>query len=261
VHNDIIKWGNQLAMPVTFNDAGEITSISIYHEGGIGNVLLGVYSDQDDNPSSRLGITASTAVNPAAGWQTIQLSTPVSVGSNQKVWLSWVFQIAPVTRYTAGTPGRAASLNTWANGMPTSFGPSTIAPNKYSIYCNYTANPNILKNANVPEISEPASVQTISNEDDKIKTNEFFAENFVKTNDFKLYPNPAKSFINVDYSDLPEPGTTIEIIDSSGRTLNKIGAESTSNRIDISQLPNGLYYVKSNNPKWSMTKKLIIVNY
>jgi hypothetical protein len=248
-------------MPVTFNEEGGITSISIYHEGGTGNVLLGVYSDQDGNPSSRLGITASTAVNSTAGWQTIQLSTPVSVVSNQKVWLSWVFQIAPVTRYTAGTLGRAASLNTWANGMPTSFGPSTIAPNKYSIYCNYTANPNMLKSANVPEIPEPASVQTVSINEDKLKTKEFFVENSVKTNDFKLFPNPAKSFINVDYSGLPEPGTTIEIIDSSGRTLNKIEAESTSNRIDISQLPNGLYYIKSNNPKWRMTKKLIIVNY
>jgi hypothetical protein len=135
VYSNSLKWGNQLAMPVKFNAAGEIKSISIYHEGGNGNVLLGVYSDKGGYPSSRLGITATTAVSPGAGWQTIQLSTPVPVISGQKVWLSWVFQNAPAIRYTAGTPGRAASSNTWTNGMPASFGSSTIASNKYSIYC------------------------------------------------------------------------------------------------------------------------------
>jgi hypothetical protein len=111
VYGNTIKWGAQLAMPVTFSESGEITSVSIYHEGGTGNMLLGVYSDQGGFPSSRLGITASTLVSASAGWQTIQLSTPVPVVTGQKVWLSWVFQTAPVIRYTSGTPGRAASTN------------------------------------------------------------------------------------------------------------------------------------------------------
>jgi len=117
VYSNIIKWGAQLAIPVTFTETGEIRSISIYHDGGTGNMLLGVYSDQGGYPSSRIGITASTVVNAAAGWQTIQLSTSVPVVSDQKVWLSWVFQNAPAIHYTSGTPGRAASSNTWANGM------------------------------------------------------------------------------------------------------------------------------------------------
>src|SRR5690606_11741997 len=36
---------NRRAQLVTFNESGEIQSISIYHNGGTGRMLLGVYSD------------------------------------------------------------------------------------------------------------------------------------------------------------------------------------------------------------------------
>jgi hypothetical protein len=257
VYGSSITWVNQLAMPVTFTAAGEIKSISIYHEGGSGNFLLGVYSDQGDFPSSRLGITASTVVNPTAGWQTVQLSNPVPVISGQTVWLSWVFQNNPGIRYTAGTPGRAASSNTWANGMPASFGTSTIAPNKYSIYCSYSVNPNILKDANLSGVTENESVRTISdNENKEISVEK--SVNALAINDFKLYPNPANSVINVEFSVMPEQGTLIEIIDSNGRTLYKKPAESVSNRIDISHIPIGLYFVRCANNHKFVVKKLII---
>ena len=35
------------AIPVNFTEAGEILSISIYHDGGTGNVMLGVSGDQN----------------------------------------------------------------------------------------------------------------------------------------------------------------------------------------------------------------------
>jgi hypothetical protein len=39
-------------------------------------------------------------------------------------------------------------------------------------------------------------------------------------NDFVLYPNPASSYINIDYTFQPED-TKIEILDGSGRTLSQ----------------------------------------
>jgi hypothetical protein len=164
IYGNTIKWGAQLAMPVTFTESGEITSVSIYHDGGSGNMLLGVYSDQGGFPSSRLGITASTMVSASAGWQTIQLSTPVPVVTGQKVWLSWVFQTAPVIRYTSGTPGRAASSNNWANQMPSAFGTSNIASTKYSIYCTYTtqgSQPDVIAPV-VTAFSIPATSSTLT---------------------------------------------------------------------------------------------------
>ena len=46
---------------------GVINSISIYHNGGSGNMLLAVYSDDDGQPYYRMAITESKAVNSTAG--------------------------------------------------------------------------------------------------------------------------------------------------------------------------------------------------
>lgn len=135
VYSSASNLANLMAMPVTFTETGEIKSISIYHNGGTGNLILGVYTDQGGYPSTRLGVSASTTINSAAGWQTIQLTSNVPVSTDQKVWLSWIFQNNPGIRFTSGTPGRASSSNTWNNGMPVSFGSSTISNSKYSIYC------------------------------------------------------------------------------------------------------------------------------
>ena len=40
------------AMPVSFTRMGDIQSLTIYHNGGTGHVLLGVYSDATGAPSS-----------------------------------------------------------------------------------------------------------------------------------------------------------------------------------------------------------------
>jgi len=158
--------------------------------------LLGVYSDQGGYPSSRLGITASTAVNPIAGWQTIQLSTPIPVVSGQKVWLSWVFQIAPGIHYTAGTPGRAASSNTWANGMPASFGTSTIAPNKYSIYCTYS-------------IGGAKSAEIFTSQIDPVNAKSVL----------KAYPNPFTEKLTIEFSSVNDTKATLEIYNIVGSRL------------------------------------------
>jgi pantothenate kinase len=251
---------NLRAVPVTFSENGQINSISVYHNGGSGNVILGVYSDQAGSPSSRLGVTASTVVNSVAGWQTISLTSSVSVTSGQKVWLSFVFQNNPGVRYSTGTPARAQSTTTWSAGMPATFGTASYADNKYSIYCTFTVNPIILKDASILKDFEKEPVQILSVDDDKKELNDISVENVntLKTNDFKLYPNPANSFVNVDYSDMPELGTTIEIIDSNGRTLYKNQAESNLNRIDINQLPVGLYFIRSFSHQKYNVKKLIV---
>jgi hypothetical protein len=198
VYSNTLKWGNQLAMPVSFNEAGEIKSIAIYHEGGIGNFLLSVYSDQGGFPSTRTGITASTAVNPTAGWQTVQLTNPVRVISGQKVWLSWVFQNAPGIRYAAGTPGRAASSNTWANGMPETFGKSTIAPNKYSIYCNF-----------IPDITKSGQILTEN------KMDMMYIEP-------KVYPNPFTDRLRFEFVSPESVNARIDLFDMTGRLVNTI---------------------------------------
>ena len=129
---------NRRAIPVTFSEEGTINSISIYHNGGTGNVLLGVYSDDSGAPATLLGATAQTAVNAAEGWQTVSLAGSVPVSSGETVWLTFVFENNTAIRYEKGTPGRAMTTETWTSGMPADFGPSGHADYNYSVYCNYT---------------------------------------------------------------------------------------------------------------------------
>jgi hypothetical protein len=138
VYSSTSTTANRRAVPVVFSEDGTIQSISIYHNGGTDNVLLGVYSDQSGSPFTKLGATLQTAVSAGEGWQTVTLENPVNVISGQKVWLAWVFQTNPGIRYEVGTPARAQSVALWPGGMPESFGTSSFGNYKYSIYCNYT---------------------------------------------------------------------------------------------------------------------------
>jgi parallel beta-helix repeat protein len=260
VYSQISTDPNRRAMPFTFSESGSIQSISIYHNGGSGNVILGVYSDQSGTPSTQLGVTSSTVINTTAGWQTVTLSAPVDVSVGQTVWLAWVFQNNPGVRYTTGFPGRAQSSATWTGGMPITFGTSYIYNNKYSIYCTYTVN-TTLKNATIPEIANIVSISSpIADDDNEVKKN-VSDEGLIDLkwkNDFKLYPNPAKSFINVDYTNIPEPGTIIEIVDGSGRAIFNKLVESEFNRIDTHLLKSGIYIIRSIYNQQYNIKKLII---
>ena len=59
----------RMAMPYTMTEDGFINSISIYHNGGSDDMLLGVYSDYEGGPNDLLAVTAQTAVQSNAGWQ------------------------------------------------------------------------------------------------------------------------------------------------------------------------------------------------
>ena len=67
---------------------GSIQSISIYHEGGSGDMLLAVYSDVNDLPGQRLAITEETSIHSYQGWQTVKLTTAVDVNEGDTIWLA-----------------------------------------------------------------------------------------------------------------------------------------------------------------------------
>ncbi len=79
----------------------------------------------------------------------------------------------------------------------------------------------------------------------------------IEVNDFILYPNPARSYINISYTLQPED-TKIEILDVNGRTIYNQKAESVLNRINTNQLPSGLYYLRSVQGQKQKVKKFII---
>jgi uncharacterized repeat protein (TIGR02543 family) len=124
------------AMPFTMPEDGTITSVTMYHTGGSGSMILAVY-DGEGTPQARLSVTPTTAVSGNTGWQTINLTSPVSVQGGTTVWLAWVYETNPGIRYQTGSPGRYQSTLQWSGGMPDPFGSGSQTTYIYSIYGTY----------------------------------------------------------------------------------------------------------------------------
>ncbi|GAB1454299.1 hypothetical protein MASR2M47_43550 [Draconibacterium sp.] len=194
------SWSYRAAMPVTFSEAGSIQSITIYHNGGTGSVLLGVYSNAATAPAALRGVSAATAVDKTPGWQTVALTDPVPVTSGQTVWLSFVFQNNPGIRYMAGTPGRALSKATWSGGMPEAFGASSLENFKYSMYCTYT-----------PIGTKAADIAT-----DVDITTEF------RVAELNVFPNPFSERLRFEFVSPESVNARIDLYDMTGRLVKTI---------------------------------------
>lgn len=59
--------------------------------------------------------------------------------------------------------------------------------------------------------------------------------------DIKIYPNPTNDFLAIEGS----PGMKIEIIDIQGRLQKEVNLQSTCQRLNIGDLPKGVYLIKS----------------
>jgi hypothetical protein len=76
--------------------------------------------------------------------------------------------------------------------------------------------------------------------------------------DLLLYPNPARSYINIAYNTLPGLNTKIEIIDIHGRVMLTREIHSTLTRLTIDELTSGIYYLRSiEGQKQMMVRKFI----
>jgi hypothetical protein len=76
----------------------------------------------------------------------------------------------------------------------------------------------------------------------------------------KLYPNPANSVLNISAAFLQTVPVNVSIIDVVGKThLNRTYTDKKfEDSINISELPNGIYFVKFSNSNSSRTLKLMI---
>ncbi len=78
----------------------------------------------------------------------------------------------------------------------------------------------------------------------------------VSSNDFKVYPNPAKDFISIDGLQ----AGTLEIFNSAGVIVKQSKEQSTLTRVDISNLPDGIYSIRAMTKDKVATKKFIKKN-
>ncbi len=81
--------------------------------------------------------------------------------------------------------------------------------------------------------------------------------NIFPENDIQINPNPAINEIAIEINAHPEEKAVMTIFDINGKALMKKEIEPDKNRIDISGLEEGLYFVNVKTNSGSMTKKII----
>ncbi|MBN1186736.1 MAG: fibronectin type III domain-containing protein, partial [Bacteroidales bacterium] len=202
---------NRRALPVTMQESGTISSISIFHNGGTGNALLGIYNTSEALPDQRIAITSPAPVNTSAGWQTFKLTTPVEVSKGSTIWLAWVFENGISLRYTSGEPGRAHSEDTYAGGLPQAFGTSTISASVYSIYANYVPMPSLSQIPDPPSnlhvIQSDYASATIGWRDNAQNENGFEIERINAADDTRKTFAMESNIVSLADNDLTENST------------------------------------------------------
>lgn len=74
----------------------------------------------------------------------------------------------------------------------------------------------------------------------------------------KIYPNPANNYVTVSIEEVLPKIQTISIQDLTGRIVYQENCDCHTTRIDVSQLPKGLYLITLQNREASITEKLLV---
>lgn len=164
------------AEPFIMPMSGTIQTISIYHEGGSGQMLLGVYLGEMA-PDVLVGVTMQTLVLGYEGWQTVALASPLWVPEGTRVWLAWVFDKNPGVRFQRVATGWVESDQDWSAGMPSRFGACWRADHKYSICASYSGDVHPVINEILPR-------------NDTLSEREFLDEDWTKQGWIELF-NPS----------------------------------------------------------------------
>lgn len=130
-------------------ETGDIKSISIYHDGGSGNILVGVYDNANQSsafyderyyPRNRLAVSLPTALSATEGWQTVPLTSNASVTAGDTIYLAYVLEGNFSTRVMADQFNPIETkLSSWYynSGLP-AVAPTVGNYHFYSsIYANY----------------------------------------------------------------------------------------------------------------------------
>jgi len=67
------------------------------------------------------------------------------------------------------------------------------------------------------------------------------------SNSFRIYPNPTNGIIVIEQEKAEQLNEKISIIDNQGRTVYYKGNMSAEKSIDISNLPEGVYFISIGN--------------
>jgi len=78
------------------------------------------------------------------------------------------------------------------------------------------------------------------------------------SNSFKIYPNPASGYVNVDITDFNK-SASVSIYNITGQLVKRVNTNSSRVRVDLSGLTKGSYFVKVNDGLSAVTQKINII--
>lgn len=97
---------------------------------------------------------------------------------------------------------------------------------------------------------------------DDVSLREDNTSNTQEIANWNIYPNPTTSNLNVDFHLKEETTTDISIFDTTGKQVHQEqhnGVQGQNNvQLNLSSLPNGIYYVKMNNEAFHKTERIVI---
>jgi len=132
------------AVPYTMTENGKIVAMRIYlnmnGSSKANRIKLAVYDNTGSGgkPGTKLAETNVVYMSDIIGWLTVNLQSELSVTNGQTIWLSWIQEKTASTYYTSGTPGYAWTTgNTWADGLPSTYGTSTQNNNLFTMQFIY----------------------------------------------------------------------------------------------------------------------------
>ena len=74
----------------------------------------------------------------------------------------------------------------------------------------------------------------------------------------KIYPNPAKNVVSVEVPE-KEIATKVQLLNAIGQTVAEQVPTSDLTKLNIENLPNGIYFIKISNANSSITKKITVL--
>jgi len=87
-----------------------------------------------------------------------------------------------------------------------------------------------------------------------ITRSEALSSDLPEEQNLRVFPNPTGRKLNIESSEVIE---SLELFDTSGRTLDKMYVHSIQKTMDLSEYPNGIYYVKITQEEKVSLKKIV----
>ncbi len=209
---------------------GELDGISTW------NIYDSVSSLDNDGPGTEYGygqINIATAYTAAPSmFDGPSTSTWLSIddGSSSTANIYYIARQNSSTGYT---------INDWMAGQTNS---TSVRPNWTFTGDLPRVHPDALASTSLPDSTFGGPNNAV------LSVNEVFATNF------KIYPNPASDYINIESKSVKV--SSVDMYNVLGAKV--LSSELTEDRVNVSNLVKGVYFMKINTLDGSLTKKVII---